>query len=645
MCFLERASPSLKVGRRTVSPNHMHKVPASTKMPTTTLFGGDTFAGPLLNMSTTASLTSISAPLKETVVSEAQTSKAFEVPTLSNVSRPIASQGISKLGTESVQVPLKTDGTSKAFEVPTLPNVSRPIASQGLFKLGTESVQVPPRKDGTVLKDTWGFSGGGMTGRFEVPLSQAQQSSLLNPPLKSLHPQELKGEGITELENVKSGNLAFEVQAKTYESNAFQEPAASASSVSEGISISVSSSLQGMGSISANQESKGKPAITPVNVPKLEVAPVTSLPMSISSPLVAVTSPAMASTATIVSATSMHSSTISSTLSSPSTSFPFKVPSFPSDSLLQAPQLLETTASPVMAQGPPSVSDEEDMEEEENTTVDVGATSFAGFGIGSAVSPAGTQMSRPFGVSTLWNQSISAASSLSVPAGQLFKPSSFSIPAAESTSQQASSSSLFKPASFSIASSQSTSQQQGATSLFGSSFTSATGAGFGVASTPFVSSTPQPLSPFGQQTPTASGGGQQILGSALGTFGQTRQIGSPFGVSSPAGFGFVNPSPSGGGFAGVASTGAGFAGVTPSGGGFAGVTSTGGGFASVASTGGGFAGVASTGGGFAGVAAAAGGFAGVASTGGGFAGVASASGSGFAGAAAGIKKCKNTMNS
>ncbi|KAH7650844.1 hypothetical protein IHE45_20G018700 [Dioscorea alata] len=117
----------------------------------------------------------------------------------------------------------------------------------------------------------------------------------------------------------------------------------------------------------------------------------------------------------------------------------------------------------------------------------------------------------------------------------------------------------------------------------------------------------------------------QALGSVLGAFGQSRQIGAgvqgigfassgDFGSSGAAG-GFAGAAP-GGGFASVA-TGGGFA-SAPTGGGFAGAANRGG-FASTAT--GGFA-----------AAAAGGGFAAVGSQGGGFAAAASGGSGGFGGA-------------
>ncbi|KAI8008473.1 Nuclear pore complex protein NUP214 [Camellia lanceoleosa] len=110
-------------------------------------------------------------------------------------------------------------------------------------------------------------------------------------------------------------------------------------------------------------------------------------------------------------------------------------------------------------------------------------------------------------------------------------------------------------------------------------------------------STPEPALTLKLESSVPSiGSGQQALGSVLGAFGQSRQLGVvPTGITATTASGF------GGGLVSSHSTG-GFAGVASGGGGFAGVASAGGGFGAAASAGGGFGGVASAGGGFAGAA-------------------------------------------
>eukprot|EP01018_Ginkgo_biloba_P036197 Gb_08947 [translate_table: standard] len=201
----------------------------------------------------------------------------------------------------------------------------------------------------------------------------------------------------------------------------------------------------------------------------------------------------------------------------------------------------------------PAVSNEEDMEEEATTQMaDTNFGGFGGFGLGSATPT--TPKSNPFGGPLVTGQS-SPAFSLSVPAGELFRPASFSIPVAQSSPQSS-------------------------PNLFGSSFVGAGG----------ISPVPATASAFGQ--PAQPGPGQQALGSALGAFGQSRQL----GIGSGFGAGFGSPSSfSGSGFAAAAS-GGGFA-QAASGGGFA-AAASGGGFAAAANAvGAGFAG-AGAGGGF-----------------------------------------------
>ncbi|CAL5404785.1 unnamed protein product [Camellia sinensis] len=239
-----------------------------------------------------------------------------------------------------------------------------------------------------------------------------------------------------------------------------------------------------------------------------------------------------------------------------------------------------------------AITQEDEMEEappETSETTELTLGSLGGFGIGSApnqtavkpnpfgltfVSPAPTQASSPFAAT--------------VPTGELFRPASFSFQSPQPS-------------------------QPSQLTNFG-----AFSGGFSTGTTPQIPAG----SGFGW--PSQIGSGQQALGSVLGAFGQSRQLGVvPTGITATTASGF------GGGLVSSHSTG-GFAGVASGGGGFAGVASAGGGFGAAASAGGGFGGVASAGGGFAG-AASGGGF--PSSAGGGFAGA--ASGGGFAGAASG----------
>ncbi|MCO5551436.1 hypothetical protein L7F22_004939 [Adiantum nelumboides] len=257
-------------------------------------------------------------------------------------------------------------------------------------------------------------------------------------------------------------------------------------------------------------------------------------------------------------------------------------PNFFDDSIMPAEKShfssaasMSTSFLPV--QGPPTVSDEEEMEEEGNNVNFSETNSFSAFGLGSSAattqnlnpfglnlsSPAASKASNPFGAVSGWNQS--SPSSLSAPAGQVFKPAGFSLP----TPQLAASSATSTPFNNNLAA--------GA----GSSFSGVHG-GFGSSAQPSVSFS-NPAQP--------NSSGQQALGNAFGSFGQTRQIGSPFSASaSPSAFGLAT----GGGFT-SATTSGGFASAA-TGGGFAGVGSSGG-FANIGG-GGGFA-SAATGSGFA----------------------------------------------
>lgn len=254
-----------------------------------------------------------------------------------------------------------------------------------------------------------------------------------------------------------------------------------------------------------------------------------------------------------------------------------------------------------------AVTEEDEMEEEAPETsspVELSLGTLGAFGIGSTPN-ATAPKSDPFGIAA--SSSMSSAFNMTVPSGQLFRPASFSFQSPQSSQP----SQLTNSGAFS--------------------------GGFGTGTT---AQSPTQTG-FGQ--PAQVGSGQQALGSVLGTFGQSRQIGTGLpgtGFGSPSGLGggggFTSTS-SPGGFSSAA-TGGGFAGISPTGGGFAGVASGVAGFATVASaggtggfSGGGFSGAPSAGGGFAGAPSVVGGFAGAPSAGGGFAGAPSAGGA-FAGA-------------
>ncbi|KAL6275110.1 hypothetical protein ACE6H2_018711 [Prunus campanulata] len=237
---------------------------------------------------------------------------------------------------------------------------------------------------------------------------------------------------------------------------------------------------------------------------------------------------------------------------------------------------------------------EDDMDEEApdtSSTTELSLGSLGGFGLGSAPNPTAPKPN-PFGGS-FGNAGTNVTSpfSMTAPSGELFRPASFNIQSIQpSQSSQPANSGGFA-------------------------------GGFGTGTT---AQAPSP-SKFGQ--PVQVGPGQQALGSVLGTFGQSRQLGT-----SLPGTSFGSPGGFGGGIAGTNPTG-GFSSAAT--GGFAGAASAGGGFASLASGGGGFASAGSGGGGFASAGSGGGGFVGAASAGSGFTGASSsgglpAAGGGFA---------------
>ncbi|XAR59907.1 hypothetical protein NMG60_11033081 [Bertholletia excelsa] len=241
---------------------------------------------------------------------------------------------------------------------------------------------------------------------------------------------------------------------------------------------------------------------------------------------------------------------------------------------------------------------EDEMEEEAPETIqttELTLGSLGGFGIGSVPPNSIATKPNPFGV---------VLGTSPAPAGSL--PFSMAVPTGE----------LFRPASFSFQSPQPASQPSQLTAFSGgistgTTFQNPTGSGFG--------------------KPAQIGSGQQALGSVLGAFGQSRQLGVlPAASASSPGFsgGGLMSSHSISGFASISSSGGGgFASLASGGGGFGGLVSAGGGFATASSGGGGFAAVASGGGGFAATAISGGGFAAAAATSGG--------GGGFTGAASG----------
>ncbi|XP_059281673.1 nuclear pore complex protein NUP214 isoform X2 [Lycium ferocissimum] len=252
------------------------------------------------------------------------------------------------------------------------------------------------------------------------------------------------------------------------------------------------------------------------------------------------------------------------------------------------------------------VTHEDEMEEEAPESSQMTENALgnpAGFGIGTAA-PSVSAKPNPFGAVS--------SNKASSPANSLF-------------TSTASSSELFQPASFSFQPIQS--PQPSSPANFG-----AFPGSFSLTST----SQAPAVSGFGQ--PAQVGQGQQALGSVLGTFGQSRQLGAGIpgtGVGSASSFGrgFTSNSSAGGfggGFSGVSPTGGGFASLASGGVGFGASAAPSGGFAAAATGAGGFAAAATSAGGFAAAATSAGGFGAAATAGGAFA-APTVVGSGFSG--------------
>ncbi|XP_054821317.1 nuclear pore complex protein NUP214 isoform X4 [Prosopis cineraria] len=155
-----------------------------------------------------------------------------------------------------------------------------------------------------------------------------------------------------------------------------------------------------------------------------------------------------------------------------------------------------------------AITDEDEMEEEAPETSNTAEPSlgdFGGVGISPVPSPS-TAKSNPFG-GPFSNGGASPQSppiAFSVPSGELFRPASFTFPSSESSAL-------------------SQSMNSGA---FSGGFSAGT----------CVSAPSQSV--FGQ--PAQVGSGQQALGSVLGIFGQSRQLGNGLpgsGFAAPSGFG------------------------------------------------------------------------------------------------------------
>ncbi|KAK9273271.1 hypothetical protein L1049_018078 [Liquidambar formosana] len=204
-----------------------------------------------------------------------------------------------------------------------------------------------------------------------------------------------------------------------------------------------------------------------------------------------------------------------------------------------------------------SVTQEDEMEEEApetSHTAELTLGTLGGFGLGSASNPTASKPN-PFGgpFANIVANTASSQYNMTVPSGELFRPASFSFQSPQPSQQS-------QPANLNA---------------------------FAGGLSPGTTAQAPSGSGFGQ--PAQIGSGQQALGSVLGAFGQSRQLGAGL-----PGTGFASSSGFGGGFANTHSTG-GFL-TAANGGGFAALASGAGGFAGAASAAGGFGGAASGGG-------------------------------------------------
>ncbi|KFK35577.1 hypothetical protein AALP_AA4G008800 [Arabis alpina] len=399
-------------------------------------------------------------------------------------------------------------------------------------------------------------------------------------------------------------DFSFKLPASAGESSFFPTPS-TASQVSSSL-VSATSSQTDTNSLFSSTSSSLTAPVTST-APNAFQSPQVSTPSS----AISITEPASepkqpeAQSSSILSTESTGDS-VANAVKSPTELPPVKIeapPPFSWPGSSQPQQLLSTpvsfpasfptSASPFGEKKDTVYTQEDEMDEEApevNQTTELGMGSFGGFGLGSTPNPTAPK-SNPFG-GPFGNTTTTTSNpfNMTVPSGELFKPASFSF-------QNPQQSQPSQPAGFGSFSTTPSHQAAG-------------------------------QSGFGQ--PSQISGGQQALGSVLGSFGQSRQFGTglpgaTFG--SPTGFG-GSPSlpnaPASGGFAAAGSSATGgFAAMASAGRGFAGAsTSPTGGFAALASASGGFAGAAPGGGGFGGFAPTnTGGFAG-ATGGGGFGGFA-----------------------
>ncbi|KAJ7546240.1 hypothetical protein O6H91_08G031600 [Diphasiastrum complanatum] len=410
-------------------------------------------------------------------------------------------------------------GTTAAFPIDS--SIKTQPSSSSMDSSRMSSAPVPP---GSTLaqvlkKDTLKFQVKGLSPTVQLatdtslvstvssPAVQAQNATAVAPLSSSL--------GFEESAKVSMGSKRPDVHEKPTDNvvmAAAPEPVASAAMKTVSDLVPTSSPSFGFGQFSMSSLNG---SFAPTSSSLLQ----STVTLSSTQPMV--------STGASLSSSLMASSFMQTQESLPSAQkqFPFSGASFPS-------------STPAVGSSSAEIH-EEDMEEATNT----GFSDFGGFGgLGlGANTQANSQKVNAFGGPSFSTQS-GTNFSLTAPTGQLFRPAAFALPAAPGSSPQLGS-------GFNTGFSQGLFSQNPAPGGFGSP-------------------TQPSASGFGQ--PSQLGPGQQALGSALGAFGQTRQMGMGQMSSIGGGFGSI----SGGGFAAVAS-GGGFSNAA-TGGAFAGVSSAGG---------------------------------------------------------------------
>ncbi|CAN0887469.1 Nuclear pore complex protein NUP214 [Linum grandiflorum] len=519
----------------------------------------------------------------------------------------------------SIQSPVSSSQTTSQSDVQSVPSVTSSMSSSmaihnGIQKAFSGSATIAPPTVSSV--GSLSFSPAKMQGSFsESPAKMLQglketASSLNVPQPTSVPPQtEVQPAGHV----AASSSTQIQLEAAPEKSSV---PMLKLGTTGDKDKPSSDKSLTSIDSTASAHESSTveipRPADKSGTKPDVIAATtVQNVPSSKSEPAASY----VPTTEAAVSLTSANLSPFGKISSSASSAPPrTEVPQVPQAQSLFQPPSFPNSSSATKNEGL-DVGGEDEMDEEApetSKTSELSLGSLGGFGLGSTPNP-GVPRGNPFGspFGSAGTNSASSSFSMSVPSGELFRPASFSFQSPQPSQPP---------------------QSPNVGGVFSGGFGSGT-----------VAQVPAQQSTFGQ--PAQVGGGQQALGSVLGSFGQSRQLGpglpgSGFGAAAGGNAGafggFANSSPpAGGGFANVA-TGGGFASMAKSGsggGGFGGLGSAGGGgFGAAAASGGGFGAAAASGGGFGAAAASGGGF-GAAASGGGFG--AAASGGGFGAAASG----------